>query len=740
MERDLFLRALEIESPPDRAAFIGRACENDPALRARLEDLLRAHERAGGFLEAPAPAEAAASVLAEGPGTVIGRYRLLEKLGEGGFGTVYLAEQREPVRRQVALKIIKPGMDTRQVVARFEAERQALALMDHPAIARVLDGGATDTGRPFFVMELVRGAPITQFCDEHRLDTRARLELFVQVCGAIQHAHQKGIIHRDIKPSNVLVTLHEERPAPMVIDFGIAKAMQGQLTDKTVFTRFLEFLGTPAYMSPEQAQLNALDVDTRSDIYALGVLLYELLTGRTPFDARELLTSSFDEMRRRIQEEDPVRPSTRVRNLDAPTAEAVARNRRSHPARLASILRCDLDWIVMKCLEKDRSRRYDSVGALAQDVQRHLRGEPVSAAAPSVLYRVRSMVRRHRTAFAVAGVVMVLMAAARERFGPTDPLTVKFLSRLAWIAYHGGDAARAAEVAGEVVSLSRGLPGLDPSDLAGALDIHGRMLARQGRIEEGERHVREAVELARRELGPDHPFTIRCSNWLAAFLYNVGIKTAEAERIYLETLDKHRRAFGERHPVTARIRNNLALLYSHREPVRHPLALAQWLAILESGSGEDSPESILRQVTRNLSLSPPDDVASPVLLSPVAWRVRTTPPSGQWAHLDAPDDDWPVLDRAEHSELWLRQRFTVKSPPEDRLFLLFRGGGAFDVHLDEIPLTDRLIATNGLGVLVVPEAVRKILRSGEHVLAVHVRDHRPGPLPDIQFHRAPSFR
>jgi len=345
---------------------------------------------------------------------MIGRYKLLEKIGEGGFGTVYVAEQREPVKRRVALKIIKLGMDTKQVIARFEAERQALALMDHPNIAKVLDAAATDTGRPYFVMELVRGIKITEYCEQNNLSTRQRLDLFITVCQAIQHAHQKGIIHRDIKPSNILVTLHDGVPVPKVIDFGIAKATQGELTDKTIYTQLQEFIGTPAYMSPEQAEMSGLDIDTRADIYSLGVLLYELLTGKTPFDAQDLLAAGLEQMRRNIREKEPLRPSTRltqeltsksrIKNHKPEMDEASSR-RLLQIRKLIELLRGDLDWIVMKCLEKDRTRRYDTANGLGSDVQRYLNTEPVAARPPSQLYRFGKMVRRNKLAFAAAGAV-----------------------------------------------------------------------------------------------------------------------------------------------------------------------------------------------------------------------------------------------------------------------------------------------------------------------------------------------
>jgi WD40 repeat protein/serine/threonine protein kinase len=353
-------------------------------------------------------------MITEGPGTVIGPYKLLEQIGEGGFGVVFRAEQTQPLRRKVALKILKPGMDTRQVVARFEAERQALALMDHPNIARVIDGGMTgepgcvSAGRPYFVMELVRGTPITDFCDQNHLSVRDRLELFVDVCQAVQHAHQKGIIHRDLKPTNVMVAMHDDKPVVKVIDFGIAKAAGQQLTDKTLFTNFAQLIGTPLYMSPEQAGQSSLHADTRSDIYSLGVLMYELLTGTTPFDKERLRTAAYDEMRRIILEEEPPRPSTRM-TTHGQAASTAAVNRKSDPKRLSQLFRGELDWIVMKCLEKDRNRRYETASTLAADVRRYLSDEPVQACPPSATYRIRKFARRNRAAFITTGVVALAL-------------------------------------------------------------------------------------------------------------------------------------------------------------------------------------------------------------------------------------------------------------------------------------------------------------------------------------------
>jgi len=405
-EETIFAEALSKGSEEQQAAYLESACAGDAGLRRDVDALLIAH-RAAGILEAPlagvnvtklAPASTA------GVGSTVGPYKLLEQIGGGGMGVVYMAEQLHPVRRKVALKIIRPGMDSGQVIARFEVERQALAMMDHTNIAKVLDAGTTDAGRPYFVMELVKGIPITDYCDQARLTTRQRLELFIQVCQAVQHAHQKGVIHRDLKPTNILVTLHDGKAVPKVIDFGIAKAAGQLLTEKTLFTNYAQMLGTPLYMSPEQAQLSGLDVDTRSDVYSLGVLLYELLTGTTPFAKQRLREAAYDEMRRIIREEEPPKPSTRLSTLGGQIA-AISDHRDTDPKRLNHLVRGELDWIVMKSLEKDRTRRYETANELARDVERHLRDEPVQACPPSRAYRVRKFARRNKVALTTAALI-----------------------------------------------------------------------------------------------------------------------------------------------------------------------------------------------------------------------------------------------------------------------------------------------------------------------------------------------
>ena len=453
-EEALFEAARNLSGSTARNAFLEQACAGDSELRRRIDSLLKMEAEADQFFDdalkfcdasfeklnekKPAAGDEPSNPdfsVAEGLSRRIGRYKLLQKIGEGGCGVVFMAEQEEPVRRRVALKVIKLGMDTRNVIARFEAERQALAMMDHPNIARVLDAAATETGRPYFVMELVRGTRITEYCDKNNLDTSRRLDLFMEVCHAIQHAHQKGIIHRDIKPSNILITLHDGVPVPKVIDFGIAKAIETPLTDKTLFTAYEQIIGTPAYMSPEQAELSGLDIDTRSDIYSLGVLLYELLTGRTPFDAKKLLQNGVEAMRKTLREQEPQRPSTMVTTLQGTELTMTAEHRQAEPPKLISQLRGDLDWIVMKALEKDRKRRYETANGLAMDIQRYLGNEPVVARPPSRLYRFQKLVHRNKIVFIATGAVAIALFIG--------------LGTSTWLFFRERDARRSAVAAEE---------------------------------------------------------------------------------------------------------------------------------------------------------------------------------------------------------------------------------------------------------------------------------------------------
>lgn len=650
----VFVEALQLPVG-EREVFLLRACNGDEVAWRRLKGLLQAHEQAAGFMEEP-PADVVAGIdpVGEKPGDHVGRYKLLQQIGEGGCGVVFMAEQEEPVRRKVALKIIKPGMDTRSVIARFEAERQALALMDHPNIAKVFDAGATKSGRPFFVMELIRGVKITEYCDLNSLPTEDRLQLFVQVCQAVQHAHQKGIIHRDIKPSNILVTSTEQGAAqPVVIDFGIAKATTNQrLTEKTLFTAFEMLLGTPAYMSPEQAAFTNVDVDTRTDIYGLGVLLYELLTGSTPFNATKLLQAGFDEIRRVIREDEPARPSTRLSTMAVEALMTVAERRRSEPPGLIRAIRGDLDWIVMKALEKDRSRRYETANGLALDVKRYLVNETVSARPPSNFYKLRKTVQRNKLLFAsiglitallVVSLVVVMKSLSKERRARLVAQTEEARSRLVTrflkntLEGVGPSAARGrdtvmlrelldrtagqlrteitnqpaveAEIRGIVgplylelgnyeqaesmarsaLALRRKLNGPSSAEAGVALNDLGLALWKQRKLPEAESSFQEALAIRRKLSGNEHPDVAATLNLLGA-VYRRQRKLAESEALTREGLEIRRRLFGDEHLDVADSLRNLSIIVGERgNRAESESAAREMLAMRRRLLGDDHP-------------------------------------------------------------------------------------------------------------------------------------------------------
>ena len=582
-DRDVEILAETLRLPPsERMEYLDRVCSKDAALCRKVQTLLEAHEQAGDFMGEPAADLALAGAGYEKPGDVIGRYKLLRQIGEGGCGVVFMAEQEEPVRRCVALKVVKPGMDTKSVIARFEVERQALALMDHPSIAHVFDAGTTLHGRPFFVMELLTGIKITDYCDRNSLTASDRLALFIQVCDAVQHAHQKGIIHRDIKPSNVLVATGADGKAwPKIIDFGIAKAIMGlQLTDKTLFTAAEMLIGTPAYMSPEQADFASVDVDTRTDIYSLGVLLYELLTGSRPFDTEQLLKSGLDEIRRVIREQEPVRPSTRLSRMPLADLTTVAQQRRSEPSKLVRAIRRDLDWIVMKALEKDRARRYATANGLAMDVQRYLANETISAGPPSHFYRFRKLVSRNRLVFAgigtaitflVISLIFVSASLIREQNAHRETREVKlFLEDM--LRSIGPSVA-----AGQDTTMLRGI--LDqtaarigakladqPADEAELRTVIGQVYYELHAFDKAEDMYCGALLANRKLFGAESKEAAASLNLLGMALYKIR-RLPEAAQAHMEALAIRRRLFGNENLDVAISMNNLAGVYRkmHRE-------------------------------------------------------------------------------------------------------------------------------------------------------------------------------
>ena len=553
----IFHAARDIADPDRRRAFVREACGGDAEWGAVIEAMLSAADRPDSLLDRPAGGDAGAAVdqpAGPRPGTLIGPYKLLEQLGEGGFGVVFLAEQTVPVRRKVALKILKPGMDTRQVVARFEAERQALALMDHPNIARVFDGGATAAGRPYFVMELVKGAPITEFCDQNQLTPRQRLELFVSVCQAVQHAHQKGIIHRDLKPSNILVSRHDTTPVVKVIDFGVAKALGQELTDKTLHTGVAQMVGTPLYMSPEQAGMSDLDVDTRSDVYSLGVVLYELLTGTTPFAKERFKQAGYDDIRRIIREEEPPKPSTRLSTLGQ-QGETVSAARGAEPRKLSALVRGELDWIVMTALEKDRTRRYETATGLAADVQRYLAGEAVQAVPPTTWYRLRKVVRQHRTAVSAGTVLFLTLVAG------TIGTTLGFVKAVA--ERNEKEKSADAERAAKELAQARLEQVEKANDILAAL--FQKLDPHQARQDQGlraqlARHVDEAARLLTGDLIGDPVMVARLQHRLGLSQVNLGYPERGIE--LLDRAGETRKAhLGHDDPDTLNSRHCLAEAY-----------------------------------------------------------------------------------------------------------------------------------------------------------------------------------
>jgi serine/threonine protein kinase len=675
-ENQIVAAALEKSTAAERARYLDEACGGDRDLRLRVEALLRAHEQPGGQIDPHASVDDLCATVehsgrplglagdeplprlgTEGSSVRIGPYQLLREIGRGGMGNVYLAQQETPIRRKVALKVIKPGMDSDQVIARFEAERQILALMQHPNIAKILDSGTTDAGHPYFVMELVPGVPITEYCDEARLNPRERLELFILVCQAIQHAHQKGIIHRDIKPSNVLVTIVDDRPVPRVIDFGIAKAIDQQMTERTLFTQQGAIVGTPEYMSPEQAAMDSLDVDTRSDIYSLGVLLYELLTGTTPLQRVRLREVGYNEVLRRIREEEPPRPSIRLSGLgtDLPV---IAASRNVEPARLGKLVRGDLDWIVLKALEKDRGRRYETAVAIARDIERFLNDEPVEASPPSTAYRLRKLARRHSAALTtVASFAVLLLAAsgvstylairarqaetkahkaegealvnlAKVRQSESEARAVLgfFLDKVLAAARpkgQEGGLGKTATIREAIDAAEPGIAGAFAAQPAVEASIRHTMGQSYRFLSEplaAIRQLERARTLRTAVLGRDHPETIRCVSNLADAYHQAG-RANDAIPLHEQILGFLKNSLGPDHPDTLVSMNNLADAYRQTGRLNDAIALFQdSLEMLRAKLGSDHLETLICMDNLGGALSDAGRIADAAPLFQEAFR------------------------------------------------------------------------------------------------------------------------
>ncbi len=642
-DQAIFEVARKIDSHEARQAYLLQICGEDLAMAQRIETLLHAHDKSASYLECPPPGLSVSPTISKTPleksGTQIGPYKLLQQIGEGGMGIVWMAEQTQPVQRKVAIKVIKPGMDSRQIIARFEAERQALAMMDHVNIARVLDAGTTDSGLPYFVMELVHGVPITQYCDDNHLTPRGRLELFVPVCQAIQHAHQKGIIHRDIKPSNVMITLYDGKPVPKVIDFGVAKATDQQLTERTLFTQYGTMVGTLEYMSPEQAETSALGVDTRSDIYSLGVLLYELLTGSTPLTRKRLNEAAYAEVLRLIKEEEPPKPSTRLTESGDAMASISAR-RHMEPARLTKLIRGELDWIVMKTLEKDRNRRYETASAFAVDVQRYLRDEPVQACPPSMVYRLRKFARRHKRPVLAASLITLalLLGILGTTLGMVES---KQQERLALAAQrraetNAAEAKKQEKQAKDQLEITAAVTEFLQSDLLGqagsnaqadhkfkhdptltirdALDraaaavsdkfkdrpeleasirqTLGNAYREVGQYQKAVTQLRRSADIRKVKLGADHPDTLATLDNLALAYIATGQAT-EAVALTEQVRDARMKHLGPDHPGTLAALNSLGVAYLAAGKKTEAIALFERVHDARvSMLGPDQPETL----------------------------------------------------------------------------------------------------------------------------------------------------